>query len=104
MRNGIFIVMTLLLFGGITYAAAGMEERQQNGYASVYTGKPEDSLAVYFTPEEFNIKNDGSQDISEALQSAIDKVQETVRYGVVFIPDGTYRISKTIYIYGKVSA
>ncbi|MDR0700338.1 MAG: SMP-30/gluconolactonase/LRE family protein [Tannerella sp.] len=98
MKNGTVIIMTLILFSGITYAAAG-QERQQNGYASVYTGKPEDSLAVYFTPEEFDIKNDGSQDISEALQSAIDKVQETVRYGVVFIPEGTYRISKTIYVW-----
>ena len=68
-------------------------------YSSIYQTKLEDSHAVYFTPENFNIKADGSLDVSDALQEAINKVQETVRYGIVFIPEGTYKISKTIYLW-----
>ena len=68
-------------------------------YSSIYQTKLEDGHAVYFTPENFNIKADGSLDVSDALQEAINKVQETVRYGIVFIPEGTYKISKTIYLW-----
>ncbi|MDR0395165.1 MAG: SMP-30/gluconolactonase/LRE family protein [Tannerella sp.] len=71
-------------------------------YSSIYVEKMEDELAVYFTPENFDIKNDGSADVSDALQSAINQIQETVRYGVVFIPEGRYRIGKTIYLWKGV--
>ncbi|MDR1172972.1 MAG: SMP-30/gluconolactonase/LRE family protein, partial [Bacteroidales bacterium] len=67
--------------------------------ASVYTERMDDPLAVYFTPDRFGIVTDGSQDVSDALQAAIDTVQKTVRYGVLFIPEGTYRISKTIHVW-----
>jgi len=70
-----------------------------DAYTSIYQTKLEDSLAVYFTPDAFNIKADGSVDVSDALQKAINTVQETVRYGIVFIPEGIYRISKTIYLW-----
>ncbi|MDH6534169.1 gluconolaconase [Parabacteroides sp. 52] len=68
-------------------------------HASIYKDRMEDELAVYFTPEHFDIKADGSVDVSDALQQAINKVQENMRYGVVFIPEGTYRISKTIHLW-----
>ena len=79
-------------------------------YGSIYSNRMDDEKAVYFTPENFDIKTDGSMDVSDALQAAINKVQETIRYGIVFIPEGVYRISKTIHIwkgvrligYGKV--
>ena len=71
-------------------------------YGSIYINRMDDELAVYFTPENFDIKTDGSMDVSDALQAAINKVQETVRYGIVFIPEGTYRISKTIYLWKGV--
>ena len=71
-------------------------------HGSIYTNRMDDERAVYFTPEYFNIKADGSMDVSDALQEAINKVQETIRYGVVFIPEGTYRISKTIHIWKGV--
>lgn len=71
----------------------------QDGYSSVYTVQPEDPLAVYFTADRFDVVNDGSRDVSEALQEAINQVQETVRYGVLFIPEGTYRISRTIHVW-----
>ena len=65
---------------------------------SVYKLKPNDPTAVFFTPENFNFKADGKMDVSEALQSAIYKVKSEQGFGILFIPDGKYLISKTIYI------
>ncbi len=65
---------------------------------SVYTLRPEDPQAVYFTPEKFGIRADGQTDVSESLQKAIDEVKAKDNFGVLFIPEGTYRISKTIFI------
>ena len=65
---------------------------------SVYTQKPIDAEAVYFTPENFNIKADGKTDVSDELQKALNQVKEQYNFGIVFIPEGTYKISKTIYM------
>ncbi|NJK87070.1 MAG: gluconolaconase, partial [Bacteroidales bacterium] len=65
---------------------------------SVYTSKVEDDQAVYFTMDNFDIRNDGSMDISEELQKAIRKVNEKTGFGILFIPEGTYQITKTIMI------
>jgi len=66
--------------------------------SSVYIQKPKDVNAVYFTPENFGIKADGSADVSDALQKALNQVKERHNFGIVFLPEGRYRISKTIYI------
>ncbi len=65
---------------------------------SVYNQKPDDSEALYFTSEAFKIKADGKQDVSEALQLAINKLKKEKNFGVLFIPEGKYLISKTIYV------
>jgi len=65
---------------------------------SVYTARPEDPCAVYLTPENFPVKGDGIADDTDAIQEAILQVQNKSRYGIVFIPEGTYRITRTIYI------
>ena len=65
---------------------------------SVYDQKPEDAEALFFTSEAFDIKADGRQDVSEALQLAINKLKEEKNFGVLFIPEGKYLISKTIYV------
>ncbi|MGE5428518.1 MAG: glycosyl hydrolase family 28-related protein [Methylococcaceae bacterium] len=70
--------------------------------ASVYTLKPSDSEAVFFTPEAFGIKADGKTDVSEALQKAINQVKTQQNFGVLFIPEGKYLISKTIYVPGAI--
>lgn len=57
-----------------------------------------DDDATYFTPETFKISNDGKTDVSDELQRAINEVKTNFNFGVVFIPEGTYKISKTIYI------
>jgi hypothetical protein len=65
---------------------------------SVYTQRPSDSEAFYFTPANYNIRADGSMDVSDILQTAINQVKKEKNFGVLFIPEGKYKISKTIYI------
>lgn len=61
---------------------------------SVYTQKPEDPEAFYFTTTNSN----GNTDVSDALQTAINQVKKEKNFGILFIPEGKYKISKTIYI------
>ncbi|MGC1363653.1 MAG: glycosyl hydrolase family 28-related protein [Silvibacterium sp.] len=70
--------------------------------ASWYTHRLDDPTAVYLTPDKFSVRADGVADDSAAVQQAIDKVQETTEQGIVFIPSGRYRISKTIYVWPGV--
>jgi len=65
---------------------------------SVYRQQINDPEAVYFTPEHFPITADGKTDVTDALQSAINQVKKQYNFGIVFIPEGTYKISKTIYV------
>ena len=65
---------------------------------SFYTEKPADERAVYFTDEFFHIKNDGTEDVSAQLQDAIYSVVKQDGYGVLFVPEGKYLISRTIYM------
>jgi hypothetical protein len=68
------------------------------GDGSVYTQRPEDPEAFYFTPKNYNFKSDGKTDVSEALQKAINQVKSEKNFGILFIPEGKYRISRTIYV------
>lgn len=61
---------------------------------SFYTGRPEDPQAVYFAEEPFDVPADGATDATDALQRAIDSIP----FGIVFIPEGRYRISRTVYV------
>ncbi|MGE4289859.1 MAG: glycosyl hydrolase family 28-related protein [Salinivirgaceae bacterium] len=65
---------------------------------SVYTQMPDDPEAFYFTSDNFNIAPDGKHDVSEALQFAINKLKKEKNFGILFIPEGKYLISKTIYV------
>ena len=65
---------------------------------SFYTGKIEDESAIYFDADHFNISNDGIVDVSDELQKAVNMVVEEYGYGIVFVPEGKYLLSKTIYI------
>jgi sugar lactone lactonase YvrE len=66
---------------------------------SYYPFRPEDPRAVYFTKDQFDLRADGVGDDADALQQAINRVQETTRIGVLFIPEGRYRLSKTIFVW-----
>ncbi len=70
--------------------------------ASFYTAKLDDPKAVYLTAADFPVHGDGKGDDTDALQQAIDKVADTTHQGVVFIPEGSYRLSKTVYVWEGV--
>ncbi|MEO3403616.1 glycosyl hydrolase family 28-related protein [Mucilaginibacter sp. CAU 1740] len=72
--------------------------KKDDGGKSIYPARLQDSDAVYFTPDNFKIKADGKTDVSDELQAAITKVKTEHNFGVLFIPEGKYLISKTIYI------
>jgi len=70
--------------------------------ASTYSTRLDDPAAVYLTADEFHAHGDGKEDDSEAVQAAIDKLQAAKGEGVVFIPPGRYRLSRTIYLWPGV--
>ena len=45
------------------------------------------------------VRGDGAADDTAGLQKAIDKVQESTGQGIVFLPEGRYRLSRTIYVW-----
>ena len=65
---------------------------------SAYTQRPDDPEAFYFTPENYGFKADGKSDVTDALQEAINHVKREKNFGILFLPEGNYRISKTIQI------
>jgi len=67
--------------------------------SSYYPSRLDDPKAVYLTPENFPVHGDGIADDTDAVQQAINNVQETTNQGILFIPSGRYRLSKTIYIW-----
>lgn len=60
---------------------------------SVYKLRPADTQAVYFEADAT-----GRTDVSDALQQAVNRVKLEHTCGILFIPEGKYLISKTIYI------
>src|SRR5271154_4311047 len=67
--------------------------------SSYYTARLDDPRAIYLTPDNFSVKGDGISDDSTVLQHAIDTVQEKTNQGILFVPAGRYRLTKTIYIW-----
>ncbi len=66
---------------------------------SQFSDRLEDPNAVYLTPDKFHVHGDGIADDTDALQQAIDRVQETTNQGILFLPAGRYRLSRTVYIW-----
>ncbi len=67
--------------------------------SSYYPVRLDDPKAVYLTREGFGVIPDGTADATAGIQRAIDKVQETKKYGIVFIPEGRYRLTHTLCIW-----
>jgi hypothetical protein len=84
------LILFGILLGGIALPLTG---------ASYYPARPDDPKAVYLTPDRFPVHGDGQADDSQAVQAAIDRVQESSGEGIVFVPQGRYRISRTIYVW-----
>ena len=87
------VMASLLCVLPIPFAAQGQ---------SVYRQRPEDALAVDARPGVAGLHGDGVSDDADALQAAINRVQETTGEGVVFLADGRYRLSHTIYLWSGI--
>ncbi len=87
---GSFLYIGVLLLAHLSYGA------------SFYTDRLDDPAAVYLTEDEFGARADGMTDDTEAIQNAIDKVSSTTGAGVLFVPEGTYRLTKTVYVWPGV--
>lgn len=70
--------------------------------ASFYRLRLDDKKAVYLTRNEGGLHGDGLGDDTDAIQGAINKVQETTGQGIVFVPEGRYRISRTLFLWPGV--
>lgn len=68
---------------------------------SFYPTRPDDSRAVELTKEAFGAHADGEGDDADALQKAIDRAVDT-RSGLVMIPEGRYRLGKTVHVWQGV--
>jgi hypothetical protein len=66
---------------------------------SFYTLRPNDPAAVSLVRGQGGLTGDGVADDSDAIQAAINKVQETTGQGIVLLPEGRYRLSKTIFVW-----
>jgi Pectate lyase superfamily protein len=70
--------------------------------ASVITTRLEDRQAVYLTTAEFGAHGDGKEDDSTAIQAAIDKAEHHAHEGIVLVPSGRYRLTRTVYVWPGV--
>jgi sugar lactone lactonase YvrE len=84
------LVPALALLSATTASATG---------PSYYPNRLQDSKALYLDSAEFSVRGDGQADDTDALQSAINKVQHDRNQGIVFVPAGRYRLSRTIYVW-----
>jgi sugar lactone lactonase YvrE len=69
---------------------------------SVYTTRLDDPEANYLGSERFPAHADGIGDDSDAIQAAIDATEAQHGEGIVFVPEGRYRITRTIYVWPGV--
>lgn len=70
--------------------------------ASVFTARPDDPGAVYLAAPEFAVRADGTTDDTSAIQAAVDKAAAFGGSGIVFIPAGRYRLTRTLYVWRNV--
>lgn len=61
--------------------------------------QPADSAAVFFTPDSFNTHPNDTVSDAQALQNAINQIKRNHTYGIVFIPEGTYILDHTVYLW-----
>lgn len=68
---------------------------------SLYTLRPPDPQAIT-ADRSFGLRGDGIGDDTAALQSAIDRVADTTGQGIVFLPEGRYRITQTLHLWSGI--
>jgi Pectate lyase superfamily protein/SMP-30/Gluconolactonase/LRE-like region len=87
-----------LMLSGLSVAALMLSLHAQ----SFYPVRLEDKTAVYLSDMRFGAKGDGVADDTDAMQKAIDTVADTTHQGIVFIPQGHYRLTHTLYVWPGV--
>jgi hypothetical protein len=99
LKTGILTLTLLVLCYTLSIGqnkSRGFNTKENGG--SFYQKRLQDDDAVYFAPDKYPVKADGSADASDALQQAINDLKTQHNFGILFIPEGTYLISKTIYV------
>jgi hypothetical protein len=93
------LLSAVILLGTIASATAqAPSQRSVQSGASAFVTRLEDPRAVQLT----GAVGDGKTDDSAAIQAAIDKAATDREEGIVFIPEGRYRITRTIYVWPAV--
>jgi hypothetical protein len=70
--------------------------------SSALTSRLDDPKAVYLETPAFDVHADGVADDSAAIQEAIDKAAGNLWEGIVFVPSGHYRLTRTLYVWAGV--
>lgn len=71
--------------------------------ASVFTTRLDDPNAIYLTEQDFGARGDGVADDSAAIQLAVDRAaRDGSGGGILFVPSGRYRLTRTIYVWRAV--
>jgi hypothetical protein len=79
-----------------------------HGAASVFAASSalisrlDDPKAVYLEAPAFEVRGDGVADDSAAIQKAIDQASGKLLEGIVFVPSGRYRLTRTLYVWAGV--
>jgi len=91
MNRNLFFILAAVCFAAPVFAAS-----------SVFTARLDDPRAVYLDAPELGAQGDGQADESGRIQAAIDKAESSAREGIVFVPSGRYRLTRTIYVWPGV--
>lgn len=90
--------MSRLLFIASCLCGISLSLQAEHDTSSVYTQKPSDPGAIYFTPENYP-PGPGGSDCTAQLQQAIDDMEARGKFGIVFIPEGRYTLRNTVYVW-----
>jgi hypothetical protein len=87
------MIMRCFLIGALAVAALIAPARVLADSVSVFPAAPAEPKAV-----TVEAAGDGRADDSDALQQALDKAVDASGHGIVFLPSGTYRITRTLVV------
>lgn len=94
MKTSTLTLILFFLYNAYSNGQNKAHEADTKESSSFYQKRLNDPDAMYFMPG----KTDGSIDVSDTLQHAINQLKATHNFGILFIPEGIYLISKTIHV------
>jgi len=89
---------SLILSAALLFGVSATAQAQTQPGTSAFTTRLDDPRAIELT----GAAGDGRADDSAAIQAAIDKAAADRGEGIVFIPQGRYRLTRTIYVWPAV--